>query len=1681
MSDGKQGLPGGGEDDVDWADALDEWEQKAFSNAPAPVSPSVSPPKVSSPVASRPVSPPQAGVPSPPPVARAHQAIVVEVPIDAESEERLEVDADDLVDIEIDVGVATSAPPGLSDLSPNLPPRVRVTEERRARPAREPALPSRPPAPLHSRVPVPPAPQLEAEIAALLEEQALWLEAEAAAGQPVVRAQTLLALSEIHAILGDRERGHGLAVQARDLAPELVLAHKQARTLAGGEEAASSEALALIAEEANAPSAAAKLHAAILAADALRLGGDTEGALIKLTRVADTGDIRGLIGRVALSLAQGDTEDLATFVTRKEAMPIAEGLSAALRLRGAAVASPSGEAPSSAETVTATLKSAREALRSGDTLGAARSVSHLRAIPELAPGAAWLGSALATTKDEGRPEALAWLGQLAQSGEQRASRVLAARAIEADDGAAAAAALKLPGFSTADEIALSALLELDADASEDIAALAPEMRPLAAAVAAMEAAPDTRENEASRAARVGARANRVVGPPEARAAIRLGRLFAADAPVLQLQAALTEVRATAPIEAGALEMELARRIGAFGDVSDLLRAWAEGDVPLGRVTDPALAGALIAERAGDPARAISAYREARALDPSSEVALRAIAALHSATDLPGELNDLAGELGATPQGALARLEAVIREDSVDDVTRIDLLERAHQAAPSLPLAAGLMERIALRNGRVDDVLRWIEERRASGPDPTQLVVDLVREARFMGGQDHDASVAKLGEAHKRMPGDLALRELYERSVGAPLPDGTAFWEAAAAKTTGDARTVLFILAAYEYERIGDAAGALRAAQAAAGEDTPLARLCRDRAELVAGEAARLVDELLTEAKATDSTVRRREAYERLADIDGGTKGDPASALLWHQAILEETPGYLPSLRHVEHALITEGRDEELEHVVSALAHALHGSGGGEAVAHADLAARLRARGATSNWDATRDLAELAATDPNPSIASLRLLQAHARIRKDDDVLVSTTEQLLARATRPVEMAALRLRLAEAAFRQSDLAEALTNLERGAAEDPGDLVGFRLLAEVRQASGDGALAAEAHEAIARLSLVASHQLEAWYDAAKLWLDEANEPERGVQALEQAAAIDLTYEDVFSRLSALYSNKGDHIELAGLLERRIVIATDPDERVTLEVDRARALLASGDRQAARAAISLALEQRPGHATALATFAELSALEEDWAAAEDAWVRLARLLSEPDEQREVYRRLGELYSTKLLHLERAELAYREVLKRAPGEVVTMQRLVDVHRRQLDVARAAEVQQELIALATTPAEKRDRIIALAGIYEDPGHDERKAEQVLDGARREFATDVVLLRALAEFYLRHRQTPAMNILLDRAVADARRGFAAGRFSSGLFEIMQGVFDLRERHDASRVVGAGLLDMQGKPADLRGAYGPALDPRLDDLLAPDALGPGMRALLKAAGAALDAAAPIDLRAIAAAPIGTDGRMIQELCGSFAAGLGLEAPRIFVSRTVGRTCLPAASSPPAIVVGESLLSTTDERAVVFILMRAMKLVAAHASALVRTTSTELAVLVPAWLQAIVPSWTPQGVNPGALAAAARKIAPGLATMSPQVKDQLGALGLEVASQLGTRASTLGGLALAWADRAALLGVGDPNAALSALAWSLGAKDGAPTEPQARIAWIGRTHEVKDLLIFSIGDAYAEARTRLALDQ
>ena len=1515
--------------------------------------------------------------------------------------------------------------------------------------------------------------KLDDDAKAALFERAQWFEEEGRAMTDAANgARTLLVASELYAMCGNLDDATRLAIEAREVDTRQPLAHWQSRALLPRGMDVGTVVQAFDNEARQTSSAPHRLHAFLVAAEHLRAAADDDGAGRRLEQASRLvpDDARAYTTRAARALSRNDYVNPGLRSAEAPALAsLSLGVGTALRLRGV-----EREGADAGEILPSdSLRRAREAMHVGDYPLAATLLAELASVPELAKPSSWIAAAFGMTNESTRALAGTWLKRLLGSDDALARRAIAALGVELGDGALVdSVSAEGDAFAPHERATLAALMRLplpQGEAELDAIAAGGTMSSLASAVAAV-GLPSSAED-------LRARARHVAGREASRKLVTLGRLLGTDASDEDLDQALKA--AEGEEGARAIALELAVRGGRFDEVSAMLAAWpGASDAGLNR--DRQLAAALVAERAGQRDRALEGYRAARAADEASEAAVRAEVELDPRADAELLLEELAVATTDPLRAALLRLESIATSATQEDPTTLARLETVNKAAPTLPFATFLAERAARRSGNIEEVLRWIRERRTQATDPLEGALDAVREALLVADGEPEVASERLAEAHAARPEDVALRELYERLSVEPLTDRASWRETRAQSAVGPAQALLFTEAAYEYERAGDKEAFLRAAQAAVESgDTGLGRLALERAEVEGGSAARLADELLTRARETEDTHERREAYERLADLDAVGRGDPASAVLWHRAILEFDPLHKTSLRYVEHAYIDGGRDSELEPIASSIAKALAGAGSGECAAHAELATRLRMKnGGDGAWESTRDLAELAAAQTEPPLWALRLVNAHARSQKDPERILMTTLALVPKTGRPAELAALHVRAGDAAAQQDnpDLARGL--LERAVKEDPGDVVAWGMLAQARHRAKDLRGAAEAGESLARTSVVPTHQLLAWYDAARMWLDELNDADRGVACLEQAASLDVTHEDVFARLSALYGKRGAREELAALLEKRIAIVTSPEEKVELEVERGRALMDIGDPAAARAVLKSALAEKPDHIAALGAYGDLCAAASEWDEAEQAWVRLARSVPVPEEQREVYRKLGELYAVHAVNLARAEVAFKEVLKRAPNDVASMERLVNVYARQNDAPKAIEMQQQLIALSEGPTEKRGRTVQLALLYDEVAHDARKAESTLEAARREAPTDVGILRALAEFYTRHKQMPAVNILLDRAATDARRALVAGRFATSAFEVLQTVYDVRARKDAARVVGATLAAFEARPSPIRGGDTRASDPRLDDLLAPEILTAALRALLARTGDALDVASPLDLRALQAVQLPPQAAALQQLILQLSHQMGVGPVQALVSPKLGMSCIPCGSAPPTIVLGEGLLEVTNEPARLFLLIRALKLVQARASAIVRTPAAEMGILLAAWLHVFNPQWRPEGFNPAAIGDAARRIQAGLPRQLPQ---DVGVIALEVAGSVGTHGASLGAATIGWANHMALLAVGDPSAAFDGIAWSLGGKDGAPATATDRAAWATRTAEVKDIIAFSVTDAYAEARARLGLDK
>ncbi len=1561
----------------------------------------------------------------------------------------------------------------------NLPPE-RISQTGSARRSKEP-----PPLPTGDEVIA--SQWLDAEKTRSFLARIAFLEEEARAlTDNTARGRALLAVSELCALVGDRDRALAFAIEARDTAPNLPLAWRQARQLMPREPEALAEALD--AEAARSPSPSARAHSALLAADVLRIHDRGDAAVDRWETACklDPADTRAPIARAALALAQNDhTSGALRLADNSELIAFDKAVATALRLRGVERAG----AEVDDMPINDGLRHARIAFGAGDVVAAAQSAGEIATVTEIAKGAHWLSASLGAAHIASRRGSGRSLKTLANDGEPLARRALAARGIELGDPELVNLALAEDApLSPAERVTLRILAAKGDDASsyalpeKEVEALVGDKALEALSDALLSIAPMTMAEGGANEDDVVAWAERTAGKAEARELATLGHLLAAKASNAAIDGALAEIASPRPASAGGVAIETAVRGKRWAELSEALSSLPSSGDDSGSARH--IAAAIVAERAGNRDRAKDAWGLAANEGAPHDGVLRIAADLDRDLDLGASLLRLAEEMPDGPASAILRLEAIARSSEMGDVEQAPILDRVHRAAPTLGIGGFLAERIGRRKGDLEEVLRWIQERRSYATDPLETALDAVREALLIADHDPELASTRLEEAHRARPDDVALRELYERLASEPPNDRGSWREKRAEAATGQSSALLWVEAALEHERTGDLGAALRSARKAAeAGDRGLSKPIIERTELLTGDTTVQTEALLDITKTSEDDAAKKEAFERLAYLDAFGKKDAAAALLWHRSINEIDPRYKPSLRWLEHAFISGGRDEDMPPVFEQIALALDGTAGGEATAHAQHSARLRARDSqaqpgdgASAWERTHDMARLAATQPESSLWALRALNAHARARKDEDAILSTTLSLLERTQRPPERASLLLRASEAAARLEKVEDARTYLEQAANEDPGDVVTWGFLAEVRERAGEPRGAAEACESLARTSVVRDHQLLAWHDAAKIWLDEVKDAEKAMAALEAAAEIDATYADIFPRLSALYADKNLDAELAHLLEKRLSIVSDVDERVGLEVDLARAFSDMGELGKAKASLESAIEKRPDHTTALGAMADLCAKEGDWAGAEQAYVRLARLLSDPQEQRAIYERLGEIYAVHAPNLSRAEVAYREVLKRSPNDTIAvLTKLVDVYKRSGDVQRAIETQQEIVTATTDPNARLANLVELAKIHETVGRDPRRSEQVLDSARKEFPTSVVALRAMAEFYARQRQMPAMQILLDRAAGDARRSFAQGRFVPALFQVLHAAFELRGKKDAARVVAATLAAVEGHPSELMGAEARAVDPRLDDLLAPEMISPALRALLHRAGDSLDAIAPIDLRAMKAQPL-QPGTSIGATVGSVATVIGLGALQILVSPQLGRAAIPLSSNPPTLLVGEGLAKVKNERARVFVVVRALKMILAHASAMLRGTPQEVSSLIAGLFCTFNPSYTPQVVDMKRVTELTRRIGPALPrNLDPTV----GVIALEAAGMLGSQWSQLAPSASAWANRVALLAVGDPNAALDAIAWGLN-EEAAPTGSEERAAWIARHAEARDLMTFSVTDTYAEARVRLGLD-
>lgn len=1523
-------------------------------------------------------------------------------------------------------------------------------------------------------------------------ERARWIREEARlAGDRAKQARLLLVASELFASAGDDDDAFAAATEAYRVAPTSPLVARQYRALLaragnwpGALEVMDAEVRAM-------PTPAARTHVAWMSSEIARIiGQDAEGAKRRadLAMRALPTDPRVHVQRFVETLAERPV-DLAQLAKIKPiemvaeaeegasegapaARPLAEGFARVLAGRGHPHRADAALLRASPSLALLHARNAAADQQPVEVFEAMRAIVEEAAREDapLATAAAFGAGFLAASRPETRSSAAEMLS-IATQGTHRADAERALGSAALESGGGTGMSLESDAFTPIDRWSLYALSggdrppPLDGDAK----AYAPLVHhALALRLPSGEGRFRTLDETSGL---VESLARGFVSIPREG---QLGSTFLVEL-VDRARKEAAEGSASPPVFR-AISFALDVESGAASRMASRVADFADGaDADEARVAW--VAHGLLAELARDTDAAKIGYDRAVAAEPSEEALVRAragfespLAAARMMRGFADGFDAAADEDAAFRKGLLLAETAMRFEAAGAGEESLACLKSAVEADPKSPLALYLGERAARAAGDQDMLLEWLRLRREASDDPIERAYDLTREALLVSDGESPTSSLLLEEALGARPVDVGLRDLYERLSTDPPADRAAWREARAENGAGPDAARLALEAAIDYELAGNIEAAARAVKLAeAAGEKELAPIFAYRYALLGHGTAELVDALLGDARKTEDPDTRRELYERLADLDERGRGDASSGLLFRRMILEENPGHVRTLRAVASTLMAQNREVELEPIAFDLAKALEGP---EAAAYALLSARLRHR---TSWEETAPAIEIAFRhEATPGV--LRQMGAHARAKGDLITAAQCDLGLRSMTERPSEVATLSTRAAESLERAGKVEEAISAYRVAVEAYPAHVTARLSLARLLESNGDHHKAAVELEALAGTLEGARLRGEVSYRAAVLWQDHENDADRARPLLEAMCAVDVNHADAFERLRRIYVQGGARAELAELLERKLASTQDPAERVDMEVMRGKALAEVGDSGAAKRALLAALEQSPDHYEALAAFADLCAEEGDYENAEQALIRLARLATEADKQIHVYFRLGDLYDDKLPNPDRAEAAYREILKRDPQNLDARAKIVALLRNASDYVRAVEEQSALCEAASTPELKCDRTIELAEIFEQMG-ELKKAETTLVTARKSYPKSDAALRGLVRFYQRTGQHAAAAILLDRAVTDARRALSTGRFEPYLFETLWTVAEVRGRGDAARVARATVLALDGAETDINGGGIRAGDAKLDDLLAPDVMSPAFRELLLRTGPMLDQAVPFNYESIRAVPLPPQATALGEEIRALAVSYGFHQINILVSSVLGSVCAPATAHPPTLVIGQALAGAPPSPVRTFLFHRAMKVLQSNAAAFARTAPIDLWPLLAAYLKVFSQSWTPQGVDAGKLTEAYGRLS---RTVPGGMRQDVMTLATEVIGAIGNRASTLNTAVNGWGSRAGLLAVGDPNVAFSAIALATGSVQGPPPAGKERVTWVGRNAETRDLIVFSVSDAYVEARARLGLD-
>lgn len=817
----------------------------------------------------------------------------------------------------------------------------------------------------------------------------------------------------------------------------------------------------------------------------------------------------------------------------------------------------------------------------------------------------------------------------------------------------------------------------------------------------------------------------------------------------------------------------------------------------------------------------------------------------------------------------------------------------------------------------------------------------------------------------------------------------------------------------------------------------------------AGASALLAEtSLVAMRQAEDRNDRAGKAIAcaALARIDGELRGDADSALMLWESASKAAPDNAMFQRILEREYGERGsshtRSEALRVVLGRIITDV--ADGRERSAYLCERARLGVILGRDESEAKADFRAAFQEDAQCREALL-YLESHASVggpSEDLAELEAMTANYFAEDQRA--RAAFLVRAGETWRSLKDREKALAHFKAAAEHMPG-------FAPALFAWRDLALDHELWQELAEACLLEASSVDS--DAARIDLyllagvtlmDKTEERQAAAEALRNVLVVDPRHREAFVRLRTLYMQEERHDDLAQILAMRLEV--EKDELAECEIHHALATLYRefldnpGEALEHYRAI---LAHRPNDKEAVVGVCEIAWQKGMWAEAAEAMMVRARLENDQSVLKELFSRLGTIYSHHLPEPTWALKSFHKVVSIDPTDKHALSELAALGLQTGDYKLALGACEQLIKQDPPVNEKISHLHRIAEIFIKGFDNPQRAERALRVALDLDQTSDAAFDALIGFYLGRNDLRSARVHIDSVVAAMQAILVTRPTEAVAYRVIARAMQARVQAGVpeSKVVAsaaAGMALLLGADDEATRELASMTSPACaelaksehDDMLFPSEAPSSLRALLDLLGDRLAKHAGIDVRnhgvgrgdrlRKGSAPVAT--AILEQ-----AAEMGIEDVDIYISKQKTRISTSEPTNPPALILGSELGTLDRPTELRFLVGRSLKFISAQLSVPLQLGEAGFGVLLVGILRQFQPEFAPIGVDTEAAKSEQQKLR---RLIPSNMLQELAPYALGLASPGFDHRVIYGGLRDA-GNRAGLLCAGEVTASIRAL--------------------------------------------------